>query len=58
MQKNSKLRMRSRYWLLSIKTPVLGIDRGRVSFCSRFNFLKKTKNVLGSKNNDFYFLCF
>ena len=30
--KNSKSRMRSWWWPLSIKTPVLCIDRGRVSF--------------------------
>ena len=31
VQKNSKSRMRSWWWPLSIQTPVLGIDRGRVS---------------------------
>ena len=40
-----------------MKTPVLGIDRDSV-VSSRFNLLKKTKNVLGSKNNNFHFLCF
>ena len=30
--KNSKSQIRSWWWPLSIKTPVLGIDRGRVSF--------------------------
>ena len=31
-KKNSKSQMRSWWWSLSIKTPVLGIDRGGVSF--------------------------
>ena len=35
-----------------------GIDRGRVSISSVFYLLKKAKNVLDAKNNNFHFLRF
>ena len=37
---------------MSLKTPVLGIDRSSV-VTIHFNLLKKAKNVLDAKNNNF-----
>ena len=50
VQKNSTSRMRSWWWPLSIKTPVLGIERGRVSLPADLTCKRRLKNVLGSKN--------
>ena len=57
-KKNSKTYLRSLWWPLSIKTPVLGKDRDRVSFPPWFNLLKKTKNVLAFKKKEFSFFAF
>ena len=55
--KHSRPAMRS-WWLpVSLKTPVLRIDRGSV-VTIRFYLLKMAKNVLGAKNNNFHFLHF
>ena len=53
--KNGKLQLCSWWWPLPIKTLVLGKDRGSVTFPA-INLFKKSKNVLDSKNNNFYFL--
>ena len=57
MQKNSKPATRSWWWPVSFKTPVLGIDRSSVVII-RFYLLKRAKNVLDAKNNNFHFLRF
>ena len=42
---------------MSFKTLVMGIDRSRVSLPSVLS-VKKAKNVLDAKNNNFHFLRF
>ena len=40
---------------MSLKSLVLGTDRSRVSLPSVFYLLKKAKNVMGAKYNNFHF---
>ena len=42
---------------MSLKTPVLDIDRSR-GVVIRFYLLKKAKNVLDANNNNFHFFAF
>ena len=43
---------------MSLKTPVLGADRSRVSLPSVFICKKKAKKVKDAKNDNFHFFIF
>ena len=57
MCEHSKPVMRCWWWPVSLKAPVLGADRSRVALPPVF-ILKKAKNVMDAKNNNFHFLRF